>query len=505
MIYRIKDIIAKPLEPVKSSSLGQAVNLVTKSINNGGISLVQGPPGTGKTTVFEQSFNEVFDQISSDIVILYIAPTNKLAADMLSRIAGAFKSRGKEKDITKEVRIYGSLFDYSQCEKMLDKVDKDVKIIISTEYQRPYFPTEKEVCLLIDEASKSPLHQPFITMTNQLLNVAGRGPLRCISVVGDPKQAISVRSEYRGSGRKLLLMENLMEGYLTSSGHDTSNQDITELARKYLRGNVYEFLDLTYRMPHPTEEAISSAYYGGSLRAAYDVSTRLKGLGEPNVASKLSAVNDKFRKTVEICQEGLSTQRGIIYVKVEQDYPFDDMSDMMLYEENRAEAGLYFATCLSAVTGKNCAVLTTYIDQCQQMKLLFQKNFVPKVKDIIPEIQRSVSFGTTHSWLGSEEDIVIAVLGKARAGGSSSTIYFNEPELLNVQLSRHRRILCVVGNLTALRNTAKKLNSMGRTLQFKEIADATETLIDQAGFEMRGRRAVRVKTGDCCVYYEWGQ
>jgi len=62
--------------------------------------------------------------------------------------------------------------------------------------------------------------------------------------------------------------------------------------------------------------------------------------------------------------------------------------------------------------------------------------------------------------LGGEDDIIISLLGKewsARANyDEGETIYFREPENLNVQLSRHRLMLIVIGNLQKLRNSAAK-------------------------------------------------
>jgi hypothetical protein len=63
--------------------------------------------------------------------------------------------------------------------------------------------------------------------------------------------------------------------------------------------------------------------------------------------------------------------------------------------------------------------------------------------------------------LGGEDDIVIALLGKEWSDNSHDdeglTIYFREPENLNVQFSRHRLMLIVIGDIQRLRNTAAKI------------------------------------------------
>jgi DNA polymerase III delta prime subunit len=506
MVYVIRDLIRKsttlPTRTLKSEYLRPAVNLVKKSIKDGGISLIQGPPGTGKTTVFELSIEDLFDVISSDYLLIYEAPTNKLVADMLQRIVEIYAKKGNISDIAKEVRVYGSQFDYIEYEEIVSKVDRDVKIILSTDYQRPYFATNKQLCLLIDEASRTPLHQPFIPFTGKIIQMVGRPAMHCISVVGDPKQAITLGHHFKDEGENLLILNSLIKGHLGIKGVDIS-EDITELARRHLSGEVFEFLSYTHRMPHPTEVAISKAYYGGWLQSTTMVEERLKNAWSKTFASRLSRINEKFKKAVNIAEEAITTLRGIIYVDIDQDYPYGEEENAFLFEPKRADAGIYLATCLSSITHMKSAVLTTYTDQWQQMKLMFQKDLAPLVKPIVPEIEELVSFGTIDRQLGSEEEIVVCILGKERCTINNFTRYFNEPELLNVQLSRHRRLLCIVGNLLKLRNTARRLNSELKTLKFREIAEVSEALMRQAGFEIHRRKAHRVRAGDVCVFSKW--
>jgi len=510
MVYRIKELVRGALSGeltprvLKSNYLERAVNLVEKTIKDGQISLVQGPPGTGKTTVFEISIDDLFDSISSDFIVLYEAPTNKLVADMLKRVVLMYKKRDKINDISEEIRVYGSQFDYTDYGKMADKVDRNVKLILTTDYQRPYFTTNKPLCQLVDEASKTPLHQPYIPFTGKIIQAIGRSELHCMSVIGDPKQAITLGHHYREEGENLLILNSFIKGYLMMMGVNIFGEvDETELARKHLSGKVYEFLEITHRMPHPTEVAISEAYYGGWLRSATTVNERLKNIWDKSIASRLSVINGKFQKAVQIVEDAITTSRGIIYVKINQDYPYGEEENAFLFEPSRAEAGIYLATCLSAITHMKCAVLTTYTDQWQQMKLMSQKDIVPMVKSAVPEIEDLVYFGTVDKQLGSEEEIIVCILGKEASTKDNPTRYFKEPELLNVQLSRHRRLLCIVGNLVKLRNTARKLDSDLATTKFREIAEVSETLLKQAGFDIYKREARRARTGDVCVFSEW--
>jgi len=506
MVYRVKDIIESNLQHSRlidyNEDLLDAKNKVIDAIRGNKISLVQGPPGTGKTTVFEQSINDFFDNITNDMVLLYIAPTNQLVADMLKRIASIYYNKGKQKeDIKKELRIYGSQFDYNTYENLAGTIDKEVKIILTTPYQRPYFRNIKNVCILIDEASKSPLHQPFITMTNSLIAKVGRSELQSISIIGDPKQAISLDSSYKGKGKDLLIMNTLIKGLLHEKGITVNdNDDLTKRARESL-SDEFRFLSTTYRMPYPTEEPISVAYYDRLLKAKDSVDKRVEGLWDTNKASELYNINKNFEYAIGILENTLTTSRGMIYVEVKDSY--SDNSEGFNYATERGIVGVYLATCLSTITNKRTAVITAYTDQWQQMKLYFQKHIYPLINSINPKIKEQISFSTIDKQIGSEEDIVICILGKEYSTEDSPTRYYQEPELLNVQLTRHKRVLCVIGDLSKLRNKANELNSRKRTTKYKELAITAEEILKLAGFEILGRRAHHAHNSADCVYYKW--
>jgi hypothetical protein len=168
------------------------------------VALVQGPPGTGKTTVFESAINASVDHMSGGTTMVYMAPTNRLVAEMLEKVAFVYKCLGKSKgDIANDVRVYGSQFNFGPTyAKMNLAPDSQVKLVITTEYQRVFASRERisSYHLLIDEASKSPLHSPFIALADSLLTYRGDA-LASINVIGDPQQAITLNEEYRGPRR----------------------------------------------------------------------------------------------------------------------------------------------------------------------------------------------------------------------------------------------------------------------------------------------------------------
>jgi hypothetical protein len=63
---------------------------------------------------------------------------------------------------------------------------------------------------------------------------------------------------------------------------------------------------------------------------------------------------------------------------------------------------------------------------------------------------------TVQAMIGGEQDFVVTMLGKEYAASdwaeAFATLYAREPELLNVQLSRHRRLLVAIGCVECLKN-----------------------------------------------------
>jgi hypothetical protein len=88
--------------------------------------------------------------------------------------------------------------------------------------------------------------------------------------------------------------------------------------------------------------------------------------------------------------------------------------------------------------------------------------------------ERGISFTlAVIAPLGGEADFVIAVLGREYY----PSIYFKEPELLNVQLSRHRLMLTVIGSIEYFYHSAKQFNIDKQNKELR-LATTLEQLID---------------------------
>jgi hypothetical protein len=101
------------------------------------------------------------------------------------------------------------------------------------------------------------------------------------------------------------------------------------------------------------------------------------------------------------------------------------------------------------------------------------------------ELKRRIRVSTIHSALGSEADIIVAVLGKEYKGKEEDkmTIYFQTPELINVQFSRHRRMLVIIGNIEKLANAFEKTRTPYVSLLTKALNELKEReLISEVKF-----------------------
>lgn len=496
-VRRSKSVLAKP----DLDSWKKAGHMIDNNLRKQRIGVVQGPPGTGKTTVIADTFSSHFNHLGGGNILLYIAPTNELVHDMFRKIVRHYVSIYKPKDITNigdlyrdistQVRLYGSKFYFDREIYGLQNLpNQDTKIVIMTSYQRLYTPSGDFIYnLMIDEASRSPLHLPFISLADQLLNETKLDG--SISVVGDPRQAITIGSYFSESGRRLLMMSYLLRGLLgvAANAKYTDEEILEEAKQSSIRGNAYEFLDTTMRLPGPSEEAISLGYYDGDLKAYTTASSKLYNYFDQGMGRKIQAQEkEPLKKIASGIEDAVTTGRPLLYVRVPGKSVYADYSRKygMLYDAKRAEIGLMTAITLSATTGQPTTVVTTYVDQQLQMQLQLKRRYSDMMKRYGLPLD-SIKFSTAQSMLGAENHNIVAILGKeypARASNvyDPSTLYFNEPELLNVQLSRHMNFMAIIGNLGYLASQAAKQNQNLTTSKYTSLNVTSDHILQQAGF-----------------------
>ena len=509
---------------------------------------IRGPPGTGKTKIMEGlTYNKdvIGELLDGAVKFLYIAPTNELTTSGFVRALTPILKRLQEEGLSVEealskVRICGSsvprpYLSTKEIDELKNRanVDKDLlnkiacgKIddaifVFTTDYQRVSARASASsyyrFVMFVDEASKAPFYLPFAPISDSELKrlaselkdskaskVSG-GIIHGLIVVGDERQAIARGPEYQGFGKKLLVLPKIEE-VLEALGY-ADNQFLT--------------LTTTFRLPSPTEEPIGRGFYSdvGGLKAYYDSRTRMaqafKNIGD--LKERLDRCrnaynNDLWRFTIDNLLESaltdLKNPKPIIIMNVTNSIPSGSQ-----FEPCRVKLAVYFALALNCISDQRLgiSVIAPYIDLVDSARYYYNKLYNKLAGKITEGREGHVRFLTVQSMLGGEDDIIISMLGKEWSDPSEPTIYFREPENLNVQLSRHKVMLIVIGNLIRLRNRAAKAAreealSHGYDVEdFKRIRETADTLFELAGVHAPPREPAKgfsSSIGDYAIFYK---
>ncbi len=419
------------------------------------LAAVQGPPGSGKTYIVELLAEDyiVNQLLESNELVFYIAPTNELVFDACVRVLAAIfrkvASDRKERcrwarGIPDVVRVLGYRIKSSrrpalqgicgdgiEAAKMVDlKIDENVRLVFSTEFQRPYIEGGKRpIKVIVDESSKSPYFRALIPMVRRIAASQYRDFPEALVALGDPQQAISI-TEY---GRDILLM-NVVKRKLRERGLE----------------HLYKLLDVTFRLPEPSHEPISAGYYGGLLKALEDGSRRLSGFNFDS--RKVLAQMNKYinvskaevQRVVSLLEDAINSKIPLAVLDVDVFKSGDTL------DETRAKLGFYATLALylwskGLGSGLGLAATSIYTDMSWSIK--FQMGRLGLRFD---------NSYTVQAMIGGEQDFVVTMLGKEYAASNLAemfaTLYAKEPELLNVQLSRHRRLLVAIGCVECLKD-----------------------------------------------------
>ena len=491
----------------------RAVNAVERVLKGSEqLAAVRGPPGTGKTTIYTKVFTDHYDALSGGKVAAYIAPTNVLVVETFSRqvanilrykYGGSITER-ELVEVLKSMRAYGSkviavsgrararLEDVFrdglvECQKgsirIRDCVDEvvnalrgvvsrpptvELKYIFATEWQdivsrsrliqvATHLPSRFDIGLFVDEASRSPAYRPFMTIARLLAGYVGyrsggsipqslqkllsKVDVYGLSVIGDDMQAISVDELYK-IRRNLLVLLTVHE----------------VLGCRGWRGRQCSMLDKTKRLPKPTDDPISRGFYDGILDSVVEAWRRLAGLKA--IVLELRSISKEFsgKKALVLNKVGDAIEQEVPLVVIETK-TFE--AGTLIERQRVAYAALIAAALAKAASAYaeplEIAVTAPYSDMVDAARATFYRYMLWRVGlKYIPSRIR-VRFATVHSMLGDEADIVITMLGKEWCGSfgyttddERVTMYCSEPEAFNVQMSRHRRLLVVVGDVRSL-------------------------------------------------------
>ncbi len=454
-----------------------------KKVIHGDICLgaVQGPPGTGKTSVVEAfARDELSDFITQteDELIVYMAPTNNLVYEAFRRISAQLIRAGYDiRDILRTVRVYGSkikvkddlkaggkTYSKDEINDLTEQIDNDVRIVFATEFQRISNKLEvrpKKIHIVADEASKSPYFRIFLPLAEKIAKNPEEYYPYSLLVLGDPQQAITVHEEFKDMNVPLLM--KLTERILKAHN---------------LKKECWVMLDTTFRMPRPSENPISYGFYNGKLHAYYTSRERMTIVRDAILDNidKITRWLDRIginvssglvRSIISGVEEAASSNTPIIVVETR---PFRSGDT---FDGERVQTAFIVTSIFqlaSHFSEYDFTVTTTapYCDIVDAVMFRFLRRFGKSI--------RRPRAATVQSIIGGESDVIVATLGKEWAlsevhyypSEDIETIYKREPELLNVQLSRHRSTVVIIGNvdkLTSLRErrirkTVEKLKDM---------------------------------------------
>ncbi|MEM4888726.1 MAG: AAA domain-containing protein [Thermosphaera sp.] len=450
--------------PILDSEQEKGLYFIKESIVSGGLAVGIGPPGTGKTMVFSRAYAESFEEIDKNEVIVHIAPTNRLVEETAARTVALFVKQGHDKkDLMNSIRVYGSHFEP-------ESLTKDVKLIFSTGYQPGALiklsKLKEKVHIMVDEASTTAIHQAFILLSMALVNEIKKNNVEFIAslnVIGDPMQAIVESGESRWKYEHLIVYRITLS-IIPEEERKIVQKDpprIFDLAEKYAHGSGirYFFLNKTYRMPEPTETLVSIPFYNQKLKAVKHCRDVLRDVLNDNSRTYSFVSNSRYLQRYDIVkrsiENALDSHIPVVYIRDHGDAYGGNRSYRGLdeYDELRSKLGSEIAAYLALRTNvQRIMLIAPYNEIIQQARWYIRNNFAK----ILEERTRTLSFSTVHSALGSEADIVVAVLGKEYPGLEHETLYFQMPELINVQFSRHSKLIVIIGNIEKLASNMRR-------------------------------------------------
>lgn len=478
--------LAKNYSPVLDDKQSYGFKRILSNVTNGGMGVGVGPPGTGKTVIFNMSHAEVFDKLDEDEVIVHVAPTNRLLEDTAVRTIALLMRKGYgEQDLAKSIRIYGSRFEPQRINGC-----KDIKIIFTTGYQpgalRSLLEFKGNVHLMIDEASRTALHEVFISLSMAISEELKKGTnedfLSSFNVIGDPMQAIVESFGPRWKSEQLIVYRLVLTIIPEEERKEVIKNPplMFELAENYASSSniKYFFLETTYRMPAPSELLVSVPFYARKVKARKSSLDAMKNILS-NIGSIQSFIKNatylgKKKELREVIDNALESCIPVVYLKDRGNaYQIPRRPpDLEEFDAFRALLGAEVASYIALKTVvPNILVISPYNEIIQQSRLYVMQKF----RSILMSRVNDIGFATVHSALGSEADAIVAIMGKEYIGKEHETMYFQTPELINVQLSRHNRILVIIGNIEKLAENMEKVEKK-ELRHVAEIKTAVEEL-----------------------------
>lgn len=408
---------------------------------------VPGVPGAGKTTFYAYTMAErLKDAICGGrelrILYVYLAPTNDLLIDFLDKflgfLRGAFQVDCSPVELARRIRAYGSKIEADKYPQVFKAVDKDVLLVISTEWQRvsARILGARNQVYLIDEASRLTMSHFFITIADGIAKRSQVEDILGFTVIGDVNQAVGLSE----GERQLLLLKN-----------------IERLAEESDRVNLIP-LNISWRLPSGTEEPIKEGYYGGNLEAKGEPLL----LEAPHEELKRILGDKHCKKYENVINDFIVHASKYPHVHIELDTHFIEGEK---YDERRARLAWCLARVISALSKKTVSVVVPYNQMAFAVRMLGELE--------------NVHTATVASYLGREDSIIISVFGKEQVG-NCNTYYLQDPYIPNVQHSRQKNALYSIGSseilLSSVDACKKQLEHSPRRRYNRDVYEGLEKL-----------------------------
>jgi len=456
-----------PPDRIHREASDEIINVIKRG---GGINVTIGPPGSGKTTTIGLTLSKMYKELDEKEAIIYTTTHNSLVLEAAEKtMEQLMKNKVGVEEIEESIALFGSQFSYR-------KPSKKAKFFFTTFYQpaplKELLKEKERVHLIVDEASTAKLSQVFLPISQALnakfaeMKEINTSFLSSLSIIGDPMQAILISEHNWVKPLILKIIKGVIQDPSDRKMVEEEPDLILDLAEEYLpkSGLSYYFLRKTFRLPRPSQLLISLPFYRNKLEAQRSIKD-IK-IEKDDVSLEGFVKNTKLlKKVVDGVDNAIDSKIPVVYLKDENPTPY--INDIVKkFDEKRATIAVELAAYLSkALYEKKIMIVNPYREMVSQMDYQLKSKFNAD--------KRKVELRTVHSALGTDADIVIAVLGKEymNVGGGGKTIYYNIPQALNVQLSRHKGLVFIIGNVEDVAKTANKLKEYSYVGRIEDAID----------------------------------
>ena len=425
----------------------QQTALLQLSTLKSGFMLVQGPPGTGKSHLIAHGIIPLLcsaprhetvlvccnSNIAVDQLLMKLVDTKLLPKTSVARV-------GHEASVSTDVKNLG-LF----CETGTPRV-LNAKVIFTTVHKasqnRDPGTWPSIDCIIFDEAAQLSQSATLLTLARS------PGCLRVV-LVGDHKQIRPYVDDSlldRGYG------VSLMERIVNCSGAEKNNAGQTSPSSASpdatSKGVVaFTMLRHQYRMPPSVCDVVSSLFYRGLL---------LNGNGLPSAQPK----QEIFQRLPPICVLDIEFGERI-FDSSHQSYcnPAEAEAVRVVYEWVQKRGGVApEQMCVISPWVAHTMALRMSIGKISKDRANEYSNRRPNARPL-PDENKMSNIDTVDKFQGSERDVVFLSPCATSVAGRSE-----DPNFLNVAVSRCRHVLFIVGKVEALAAGSTMWNTLLSTI-----------------------------------------